>query len=77
MSAKGNLLPVTFMISRTAAPVGEVITPIFSGQVGIGRFLSSAKIDAVTRFDVCEVYLDDSYTLCGINYIENAFQVMK
>ena len=46
-------------------------------ELAAKSFLSSAKIDAVTRFDVCEVYLDDSYTLCGINYIENAFQVMK
>ncbi len=46
-------------------------------EMAAKSFLSATKIDAVTRFDVCEVFLDDGYALCGINYIENAFQVMK
>lgn len=36
-------------------------------------FLSYTKIEAETRFDVCEVYLNDKNELSGINYIENAF----
>ena len=40
-------------------------------------FLSSAKINAEARFDVCEVYLDDNNALCNINYIKNAFQVIE
>ncbi len=40
-------------------------------------YLSVSKIEAETRFDVCEVYLDDCNKLCSINYIENAFQVMR
>ena len=46
-------------------------------EMAAKSFLSAVKIDAVTRFDVCEVYLDDNHSLCSINYIENAFQVMK
>ena len=46
-------------------------------EMAAKSFLSSAKINAVARFDVCEVYLDDNYSLTGINYIENAFQVIK
>lgn len=37
------------------------------------NFLSFTKIEAQLRFDVCEVYLDDSNKLVDINYIENAF----
>lgn len=36
-------------------------------------FLSYAKIKSATRFDVCEVYVNDSGALSGINYMENAF----
>ncbi len=46
-------------------------------EMAAKSFLSSAKIDAETRFDVCEVYLDDNDAFCNINYIKNAFQVMK
>lgn len=37
------------------------------------QFMSYAKIKSEVRFDVCEVFLDDSLQLCGINYIKNAF----
>lgn len=37
------------------------------------NFFSFAKIEAQSRFDVCEVYLDDNNRMTGINYIENAF----
>ena len=40
-------------------------------------FLSYSKIQGEIRFDVCEVYLDDNLNLSGINYIKNAFEVMK
>lgn len=46
-------------------------------EMAAKSFLSAAKINSGTRFDVCEVYLDDGYALHGINYIKNAFQVMK
>lgn len=36
-------------------------------------FISFSKIIGQTRFDVCEVYLDDNSALVNINYIENAF----
>jgi len=36
-------------------------------------FVSFSKIICQTRFDVCEVYLDDNSKLVDINYIENAF----
>ena len=36
-------------------------------------FISFSKIVGQTRFDVCEVYLDDNNALVDINYIENAF----
>lgn len=37
------------------------------------QFLRSRKLEATTRFDVCEVYLADGYDLARINYMENAF----
>ncbi|MBQ4603789.1 MAG: YraN family protein [Clostridia bacterium] len=46
-------------------------------EMSAKSFLSAAKINAETGFDVCEVYLDDNCKLCGINYIKNAFQVMR
>lgn len=46
-------------------------------EMAAKSFLSAAKIDGESRFDVCEVYLDDNNALCGINYIKNAFQVMR
>ena len=45
-------------------------------EMAAKSFLSAAKIESETVFDVCEVYLDDNDALCGINYIKNAFQVM-
>ena len=36
-------------------------------------FLSYAKIISATRFDVCEVYVDDNNLLVRINYIKEAF----
>lgn len=36
-------------------------------------YLSYAKMICATRFDVCEVYVDDNNSLVRINYIENAF----
>lgn len=46
-------------------------------EMAAKSFLSSAKINSETRFDVCEVYLDDNCALSDINYIKNAFQVMR
>ncbi len=46
-------------------------------EMAAKSFLAAAKISSETSFDVCEVYLDDNCKLCGINYIKNAFQVMK
>lgn len=40
-------------------------------------FMSYAKIKSDMRFDVCEVFLDDNLALHDINYIKNAFEVMK
>ena len=37
------------------------------------NFIAYMKTDAAMRFDVCEVYVDDSNKLTEINYIENAF----
>lgn len=36
-------------------------------------YLSYAKMICTTRFDVCEVFVDDNDALVRINYIENAF----
>ena len=36
-------------------------------------FLNHVKMMAQTRFDVCEVFVDDNDRLVRINYIENAF----
>ena len=36
-------------------------------------FMGRTKIISRTRFDVCEVYLDDSDSFVSLNYIENAF----
>lgn len=36
-------------------------------------FISYTKYTNETRFDVCEVWLDDEYNLTDINYIKNAF----
>ncbi len=46
-------------------------------EMAAKSFLASAKINPETRFDVCEVYLDDNCALSDINYIKNAFQVMR
>lgn len=45
-------------------------------EMAAKSFLSAARINGESRFDVCEVYLDDNNTLCSINYIKNAFQVI-
>lgn len=37
------------------------------------QFLRRYKLEARTRFDVCEVYLADGRDLVRINYMENAF----
>ncbi len=42
-------------------------------EMAAKSFLSRAKMIASTRFDVCEVYVDNNDALVGINYIENAF----
>ena len=46
-------------------------------EMAAKSFLSATKMNAESCFDVCEVYLDDNHALCGINYIKNAFQVMR
>ncbi len=43
-------------------------------ELAAKNFLSSAKIDCQTRFDVCEVYVDDNDLLVNLNYIRNAFE---
>ena len=43
-------------------------------EMAAKSFLSSTKIKSETRFDVCEVLLDDNAKLFSINYIKNAFQ---
>lgn len=42
-------------------------------EMAAKSFLSVSKIKSETRFDVCEVYLDDNNKPSGINYIKNAF----
>lgn len=42
-------------------------------EMAAKSFLSHIKILASTRFDVCEVFVDDNDALVRINYIENAF----
>ncbi len=42
-------------------------------EMAAKSFLSHIKMIAHTRFDVCEVLVDDNDGLVGINYIENAF----
>ena len=42
-------------------------------EMAAKNFVSYAKIRENLRFDVCEVYVDDSDNLKNINYIENAF----
>ena len=42
-------------------------------EMAAKSFLSTFEIKSETRFDVCEVYLDDNSRLSGINYIKNAF----
>lgn len=42
-------------------------------QAAAKSYMKSLGVDAVTRFDVCEVYLEDDMSLSRINYIENAF----
>ncbi len=42
-------------------------------EMAAKNFVSFAKIKENLRFDVCEVYVDDSDKLKNINYIENAF----
>lgn len=37
------------------------------------NYISYIKIVADMQFDICEVYVDDSNNLVGINYIDNAF----
>ncbi len=37
-------------------------------------YIKMTEFDSDSRFDVCEVYLNDDMTLGSINYIENAFQ---
>lgn len=46
-------------------------------EMAAKSFLAAAKISTESRFDVCEVYLDDNDSLCNINYIKNAFQVIS
>ena len=36
-------------------------------------FISGFEIREAVQFDVCEVWLNDNFTLSEINYIENAF----
>ncbi|MBE6820643.1 MAG: YraN family protein [Ruminococcaceae bacterium] len=42
-------------------------------EMAAKNFVSYAKIKENLRFDVCEVYVDNSNKLKNINYIENAF----
>ncbi len=42
-------------------------------EMAAKSFLSHIKMMAETRFDVCEVFVDDNDALVRINYIENAF----
>lgn len=42
-------------------------------EMAAKSFLSYTKLKGETRFDVCEIYLDDNNALSGINYIKNAF----
>ena len=44
------LLRMTLRISRTAAPVGEVTTPIFQGKAGSGFFASSSNKPSFSSF---------------------------
>lgn len=43
---------------------------IFTSKV----YMKALKEDLQPRFDVCEVLLEDDYSLFSINYIENAFE---
>lgn len=40
-------------------------------------FMTYMETQSEVQFDVCEVFLDDNLKLSGINYIGNAFEVMK
>lgn len=42
-------------------------------EMAAKSFLSISKMKNEIRFDVCEVFVDDNNSLCGINYIKNAF----
>lgn len=42
-------------------------------EMAAKSYLSYAKMICTTRFDVCEVFVDDNDALVRINYIENAF----
>lgn len=42
-------------------------------EMAAKSYLSYAKMTCTTRFDVCEVFVDDNDALVRINYIENAF----
>ncbi len=42
-------------------------------EMAAKSFLSHIKMTASTRFDVCEVFVDDNNVLVRINYIDNAF----
>lgn len=42
-------------------------------EMAAKRYLSYAKMTCTSRFDVCEVFVDDNDALVRINYIENAF----
>lgn len=46
-------------------------------EMAAKSFLSHIKMTAETRFDVCEVLVDDNDALVSVNYIENAFEVIK
>ncbi len=43
-------------------------------EMAAKNFLSLAKTDFLTRFDVCEVYVDDNDLLVNLNYIRDAFE---
>ncbi len=42
-------------------------------EMAAKSFMSYSQMLCTTRFDVCEVYLDDNNNLKNINYMENAF----
>ena len=55
------------------APEGYLVFVVPCQGYQLYTVFKSLGVDAVTRFDVCEVYLEDDMSLSRINYIENAF----